>query len=58
MKSKALNKQRDLLERALDRVWALANRDGQISAVDMSLLLDARLAGWKSPTERAARKAS
>lgn len=56
MAPKHMQKSRDLLERALDRVWALANRDGQISTIDMSLLLDGRLAGWKSPTERAARK--
>lgn len=53
----------ELFHRAMDRVWARSNEDAERNPggarfeADQRLLADARMAGWKEPAPRAARRA-
>lgn len=52
MAPKHMQRQRDLLERAMDRVWHRAASDPVRSEVDLKLIADAKLANWVPPPER------
>lgn len=53
---KHLQQDRELFERAMDRIWQRSQEDadrlGQRFESDQTLMARARLKGWKPPAER------